>query len=50
MRGQGGFASSMAKWLFRQHLDNKHNHHMEASKFGGPFIRVGDQGNKTTMP
>jgi hypothetical protein len=30
----------MAKWLFRQHLDNKHGHHMEVSKFGCP-TRVG---------
>jgi hypothetical protein len=31
----------MAKWLFHQHLDNKHGHHMEASKFAHPSTCVG---------
>jgi iron only hydrogenase large subunit-like protein len=31
----------MAKWLFHQHLDNKHGHHIEASKYGCPFTCVG---------
>jgi hypothetical protein len=30
----------MAKWLFHQHLDNKHGLHMEVCKFGHPSIRV----------
>ncbi len=30
-----------AKWLFCQHLDNKHGFRMELSKYGRPFIRVG---------
>jgi hypothetical protein len=29
------------KWLFHQHLDNKHGHHMEASKYGCRCIHVG---------
>ncbi len=31
----------VAKWLFRQHLDNKHRLHMEVGKSGCPFTRVG---------
>jgi hypothetical protein len=30
-----------AKWLFRQHLDNKHGPRMELGKYGRPFTRVG---------
>jgi hypothetical protein len=29
------------KWLFRQHLDNKHGLRMELSKFGRPSTHVG---------
>ncbi len=31
----------VAKWLFHQHLDNKHELHMEVGKSGHPFIHVG---------
>jgi len=31
----------VAKWLFRQHLDNKHGLHMELGKFSCPFTCVG---------
>jgi hypothetical protein len=31
----------VAKWLLRQHLDNKHGLHMEEGKFGHPFTHVG---------
>jgi hypothetical protein len=30
-----------AKWLFRQHLDNKHGLRMEVGKFGRPSTCVG---------
>ncbi len=31
----------VAKWLFCQHLDNKHGLHMEVGKSGRPSTRVG---------
>ncbi len=31
----------VAKWLLRQHLDNKHGLHMEVGKYGHPSTRVG---------
>jgi hypothetical protein len=31
----------VAKWLLRQHLDNKHRLCMEVGKSGCPFTRVG---------
>jgi hypothetical protein len=37
----GCINSYTIKWLFRQHLDNKHSHHMEVGKFGHPSICVG---------
>ncbi len=37
----GCIDSYMVKWLYRQHLDNKHSHHMEASKYGRPSTCVG---------
>ncbi len=37
----GCIDSYIVKWLFRQHLDNKHSHHMETCKFGRPFTHVG---------
>jgi hypothetical protein len=30
----------VAKWLFHQHLDNKHNLHMEVGKYGHPSTHV----------
>jgi hypothetical protein len=30
-----------AKWLLRQHLDNKHKFHMEVGKSSRPAIHVG---------
>ncbi len=38
-----------AKWLFHQHLDNKHKLHMEVGKFGHPSIRVPRQQNHHVM-
>ncbi len=37
----GWIDSYVAKWLFHQHLGNKHGHHMEANKYGCPSIRMG---------
>jgi hypothetical protein len=31
----------VAKWLFHQHLDNKHKLHMEVGKYGRPSTHVG---------
>ncbi len=31
---------SATKWLFHQHLENKHGLHMEVRKFGHPSICV----------
>jgi hypothetical protein len=49
MKGQGGSVRSMdapmfnyaAKWVLRQHLDNKHKLRMEVGKSGHPFTCVG---------
>jgi hypothetical protein len=46
----GCIDSYRAKWLFHQHLDNKHSHHMEACKSTILLLVLGDEGNKTTMP
>ncbi len=39
----------VVKWLFCQHLDNKHGLRMEVCKYGRPSTVLGDQGNKITM-